>query len=890
MIRTKENGKQCIITRDGDKGTVIRQQDITKGVRLLGVKAAANGTFEQEFLSRLEKSRELAGRLQAAPLNIALSWQVYYCRWKPAITYCLPITTFSATECKKLQSPFYAALLPKLGINRHMPRALLHGPQQVAGLGLINLEAEQLAMHVTGMVAQLRKNDRVGQTMHASIDALQLYLGIEEHFFTQVAVELEHRPSRRESQLVYIWEELNSIDCSLLSNRFWTPTSKGEHDVAILEAIIKIKKQRQGTSNHLPKTAIWYTNACRLYLRVTMLSEICTPCGKYVEEWALNGTRRNDMTSLIYPYQRKPPPQVWKVWRDSLLAAFLTTRTQGRPTLHIPFEIEIIDENAPPWRTRIIHGMRLEEAIDLLPGYIREAIGTLNYPLNNGKQLSNDILGSASTSYTDGTVKNTIGAHSYTIRTIDDCEDTCIQGAGGTPGDFNSMTSLRAEHFGVYVTIILLDIISLIHGHRSVGTHVHYTDSKAVIDRVNGEEYMTDKHYDCTDFDIWKETEDAILQAKHIIFQIRHVKGHQRETLYTEQGKQGPLTREATYNDWCDGAAEREREDHQAPVQLCFIQAAAVYLKTSHTLVTASAYKIVYDKKTTPLAEDYVRNKLSLTEAKQQMINWDAMGNYFKSLAISQKVKVMKYIYDWQNVGSQKEQQQWADTEEYMCPYKCGQKEIPMHHLICAISCDKMSRMCMEAINRWMIMVRTNNRIRVYLMEIFYSKLPMTRNELNIEYRTPALFEQARYEQEQLGWRLTIKGLLSKKWGVIQEEEYARIRSREKLEIWYTGTWWTKSLIKNIIFWALNEWQKRNEHLHKDIKQRKTESIRRQNNEEIIELYQHQEDRPIAKIKRYYKTPLIDKLQQNPNRQRQWIETIRALRDKVTTQTSKNKL
>ena len=187
-------------------------------------------------------------------------------------------------------------------------------------------------------------------------------------------------------------------------------------------------------------------------------------------------------------------------------------------------------------------------------------------------------------------------------------------------------------------------------------------------------------------------------------------------------------------------------------------------------------------------------------------------------------------------------------------------------------------------------MVRTNNRIRVYLMEIFYSKLPMTRNELNIEYRTPALFEQARYEQEQLGWRLTIKGLLSKKWGVIQEEEYARIRSREKLEIWYTGTWWTKSLIKNIIFWALNEWQKRNEHLHKDIKQRKTESIRRQNNEEIIELYQHQEDRPIAKIKRYYKTPLIDKLQQNPNRQRQWIETIRALRDKVTTQNSKNKL
>ena len=61
-------------------------------------------------------------------------------------------------------------------------------------------------------------------------------------------------------------------------------------------------------------------------------------------------------------------------------------------------------------------------------------------------------------------------------------------------------------------------------------------------------------------------------------------------------------------------------------------------------------------------------------------------------------------------------------------------------------------------------------------------------------------------------------------------------------------------------------------------------------NEEIIELYRLQEDRPVAKVNRYYKTALIDKLQQNPSRQRQWIKTIRALRDKVAMQNSKNKL
>jgi hypothetical protein len=142
-----ENMRECVITREGEKGIAIKKQNTKEGVRLLGVKAAANGTFKQEYQTCLERSREIAGCLKAAPLNIVLSWQVYYCRWKPAITYCLPITTFSAVECDTIESPFFSALLPKLGINRHMPRALLQGPRKFAGLELVDLEAEQLSLH-----------------------------------------------------------------------------------------------------------------------------------------------------------------------------------------------------------------------------------------------------------------------------------------------------------------------------------------------------------------------------------------------------------------------------------------------------------------------------------------------------------------------------------------------------------------------------------------------------------------------------------------------------------------------------------------------------------------------------------------------------------------------
>ena len=134
-----------------------------------------------------------------------------------------------------------------------------------------------------------------------------------------------------------------------------------------------------------------------------------------------------------------------------------------------------------------------------------------------------------------------------------------------------------------------------------------------------------------------------------------------------------------------------------------------------------------------------------------------------------------------------------------------------------------------------------------------------------------------------------MKGIISKEWGNIQEAEYERIRAREGLAIWYTGKWGTKHLIKNIIFWALNEWQKRNEHLHREVAQRILEKKRKDCQKDIIELYDKQDDNPKAYMRRYFKTPLIERLQQNPAKQKQWIDSIRALNSKTAIQNSKNR-
>ena len=153
-------------------------------------------------------------------------------------------------------------------------------------------------------------------------------------------------------------------------------------------------------------------------------------------------------------------------------------------------------------------------------------------------------------------------------------------------------------------------------------------------------------------------------------------------------------------------------------------------MKTKETLITASAYRVVYDLKTQPKAEEYTKYKLGINNTVFEVVNWTAIGAYIKQLAISQRVKVMKYIYDWQNVGSQKQLHRWADIDEYECPYACGNLETPLHYLRCTKTCTKMSRMCLEAINKWMIIAKTNNMVRVRIMDFLYEELPFKQGGL----------------------------------------------------------------------------------------------------------------------------------------------------------------
>ena len=123
----------------------MQRNEVSKGERILGVRLSLDGNDEAEFQYRKQQAYDLAGKIRSSPFTRQDAEVIYRERWIPSIGYCLPITQFSSSQCHKIQSSFYQALLPRMGFNRHIPKAVRFGPKKFNGKGLVDLESYQIS-------------------------------------------------------------------------------------------------------------------------------------------------------------------------------------------------------------------------------------------------------------------------------------------------------------------------------------------------------------------------------------------------------------------------------------------------------------------------------------------------------------------------------------------------------------------------------------------------------------------------------------------------------------------------------------------------------------------------------------------------------------------------
>ena len=156
-----------------------------------------------EYKFCLKQAKTLAGKIWSSPFTRIDAEIIYRERWLLSISYCLPVTKFTDSQCDKIQSPFLTAILAKMEFNRHFSRNVVFRPKNFQGKQLCDLSVQQYLCHLERFVRYLRQETKIGDLLRIQMDEHQQVIGSQSHFLSLNSTDYPYaKPSRTQ----YLWE------------------------------------------------------------------------------------------------------------------------------------------------------------------------------------------------------------------------------------------------------------------------------------------------------------------------------------------------------------------------------------------------------------------------------------------------------------------------------------------------------------------------------------------------------------------------------------------------------------------------------------------------------------------------------------------------------------
>lgn len=157
--------------------TVIKRIEPTDTFRSLGVHVTPDGTSKGTFTILQDIALNYASILTGTHVTRQEALTTYIQYILPKLRYQPPLLALTLKQCDTLQSIILKAVLPKLHINHHTARSIVHGPIELGGLALPHIYTMQGVDKLNLLLGHLRLQDRTGQLIHADLSYLQLLSG-----------------------------------------------------------------------------------------------------------------------------------------------------------------------------------------------------------------------------------------------------------------------------------------------------------------------------------------------------------------------------------------------------------------------------------------------------------------------------------------------------------------------------------------------------------------------------------------------------------------------------------------------------------------------------------------------------------------------------------------
>jgi len=284
----------------------------------LGIQLTTNGNYMAEMELFCQQNECFVRLLHQCPFSYSDVTGIYKQCYLPTISYPLPATSIPAQKLRKLQSPATSIFLTKMGYPCTFLRAVAYAASDCGGIGFHHLGHEQGVQKCMQLIKHVRSKTSTGTVISVTLQHYQLMSGLSH----SILQDTRPLPWSAMPWTDTLCSFLHTINDQIILEDPWSVQSRQYGDRFIMEDVL---------AYHLPKAQAIQIQSVRLYLRISLLSEIVdhrgthvitamlylAPCAHHDQHYCQNAS------TLQWPQQNMPSPLAWKQWHNFISCQYL---------------------------------------------------------------------------------------------------------------------------------------------------------------------------------------------------------------------------------------------------------------------------------------------------------------------------------------------------------------------------------------------------------------------------------------------------------------------------------------------------------------------------------------------------------------------------------------
>ena len=161
----------------------IRRSDPNTAELTLGVWCAPDGSWDKTFEVLKDKSVIWAECMRTSFLTQYESLLAICTTIGKTWHYPLGVTGLNKDQCKKIMTPAYKVILPKIGPSEKIPLEIRYAATTLFGLGLPEIYSQQGIEHVKHFLSHMNSGSKIGYTLAALLEHINIEIGCDTNIF-----------------------------------------------------------------------------------------------------------------------------------------------------------------------------------------------------------------------------------------------------------------------------------------------------------------------------------------------------------------------------------------------------------------------------------------------------------------------------------------------------------------------------------------------------------------------------------------------------------------------------------------------------------------------------------------------------------------------------------